>query len=116
MRFQYSFLTSQRFRLDRSSLLHLQRLHRLRLSVDDGISPADAVKGARPPIFFRRVGAFTKALGLWTSGALTSAIAGLGEAERACKRTGAPDEVIARNAVLTLARRAEGATGRRAAR
>ena len=100
----------------RAALMHLQRLHRLRLSVDEGISPADAVKGARPPIFFRRVGAFTKALGLWTSGALTAAIAGLGEAERACKRTGAPDEVIARHAVLTLARRAESAASRRAGR
>jgi DNA polymerase-3 subunit delta len=100
----------------RAALMHLQRLHRLRLLVDEGISPADAVKGARPPIFFRRVGAFTKALGLWTSSALTAAIAGLAEAERSCKRTGAPDEVIARNAVLTLARRAESVSGRRAAR
>jgi DNA polymerase-3 subunit delta len=100
----------------RAALMHLQRLHRLRLSVEEGISPADAVKGARPPIFFRRVGAFTKALGLWTSTALSMAIAGLGEAERACKRTGAPDEVIARNAVLTLARRAESVSGRRSAR
>ena len=97
----------------RAALTHLQRLHRLRLSVDDGVSAADALKGARPPIFFRRVGAFTKALGLWSSSALVAAMAGLADAERACKRTGAPDEVLARNAVLTLARRAAGAAGRR---
>lgn len=97
----------------RAALMHLQRLHRLRLTVDDGMSAADAVKGARPPIFFRRVGAFTRALGLWSSSALVAAMAGLAEAERACKRTGAPDEVLARNAVLTLARRAAGSSGRR---
>lgn len=99
----------------RAALMHLQRLHRLRLSVDEGLSAADAVKGARPPIFFRRVGAFTRALGLWSSSALVAAMLGLAEAERACKRTGAPDEVLARNAVLTLARRAAGGAGRQRA-
>jgi hypothetical protein len=45
-----------------------------------------------------------------------AAMAGLAEAERACKRTGAPDDVLARNAVLALARRAAaGAMRRRAA-
>ena len=101
----------------RAALMHLQRLHRLRLAVDGGLSAAEAVKGARPPVFFRRVGAFTRALGLWSSVGLMAAMAGLAEAERACKRTGAPDEVLSRSAVLTLARRAAaGAAGRRNAR
>lgn len=101
----------------RAALMHLQRLHRLRLAVDDGLSTAEAVKGARPPVFFRRVGAFTRALGLWSSAGLMAAMAGLADAERACKRTGAPDEVLSRNAVLTLARRAAASgAGRRAAR
>ncbi len=39
----------------RAGLMHLQRLHRVRLTVDDGQSAADAVRGARPPVFFRRV-------------------------------------------------------------
>jgi DNA polymerase III subunit delta len=99
----------------RAGLMHLQRLHRVRLAVDDGQSAADAVRGSRPPVFFRRVAAFTRAIGLWSSAALMAAMAGLAEAERACKRTGAPDDVLARNAVLTLARRAAaGATRRRA--
>jgi DNA polymerase-3 subunit delta len=67
-------------------------------------------------VFFRRVTAFTRAIGLWPSAALMAAMAGLAEAERACKRTGAPDDVLARNAVLALARRAAaGAMRRRAA-
>ncbi len=75
----------------RAALMHLQRLHRARLAVDDGLSATDAAKSVRPPVFFRRVGAFTRALGLWSSAGLMAAMAGLAEAERACKRTGAPD-------------------------
>ena len=97
----------------RAGLMHLQRLHRVRLAVDDGLSTADAVKGARPPVFFRRVAAFGRAIELWPSGALMAAMAGLAEAERACKRTGAPDVVLARNAVLALARRAAAGSARR---
>ena len=33
-------------------------------------------------------------------------MAGLSQAERNCKRTGAPDHTLSRHAVLTLARRA----------
>jgi DNA polymerase-3 subunit delta len=95
----------------RAGLMHLQRLHRARLAADGGTSAAEAAKAARPPVFFRRVGAFTRALALWSAPAMMGAMAGLAEAERACKRTGAPDAVICRNAVLALARRAR-ATGR----
>jgi DNA polymerase-3 subunit delta len=96
----------------RAGLMHLQRLHRARLSVDEGISASEATKSVRPPIFFRRVGAFTRALGLWSSGGLMAAIAALAEAERSCKRTGAPDFAVSRNALLTLARRASASRAR----
>jgi DNA polymerase-3 subunit delta len=96
----------------RAGLLHLQRLHRARLAVDEGQSGADAVKNARPPVFFRRIGAFSRALDFWGSESLMSAMAGLAETERACKRTGAPDLVLARNAILALARRAAAARAR----
>jgi DNA polymerase-3 subunit delta len=90
----------------RGGLMHLQRLYRARLLVDTGTSPSDAAKAARPPVYYRRVGAFTKALTLWSSASLTAAMAGLSQAERNCKRTGAPDHTLSRHAVLTLARRA----------
>jgi DNA polymerase III subunit delta len=100
----------------RAGLMHLQRLHRVRLAMDGGLSAADAAKTARPPVFFRRAAAFAKALELWTSAALTAAMAGLADAERACKRTGAPDQVLSRGAVLTLARRAASVRDPRAGR
>ena len=99
----------------RMGLQHLQRLHRGRLAMDGGLSAADAMKTMRPPVFFRRVGSFTRALELWSSAGLVAAMAGLADAERACKRTGAPDQVLSRSAVLTLARRASAARGARRA-
>jgi DNA polymerase III subunit delta len=91
----------------RAGIMHLQRLQRARVVMDEaGLSAADASKTLRPPIFYRRVGGFNRSLGLWSSGALTAAINGLVEAERGCKRTGWPDQTLCRNAILVLARRA----------
>jgi DNA polymerase-3 subunit delta len=90
----------------RAALGHLQRLHRARLAMDEqGLNGSDAAKGLRPPVFYQKVGAFTRSLGLWPAATLTAAMAALAEAERGCKRTGWPDHVLCRNAVLTLARR-----------
>lgn len=95
----------------RAGLLHLQRLHRARLAVAAGQSPAEAARGARPPVFFRRLDAFARALASWPEPALRAAMSGLAEAERACKRTGAPDQTLVRHAFLTLARRAQARAG-----
>jgi DNA polymerase III subunit delta len=90
----------------RAALGHLQRLHRARLAMQEhGLTAGDAMKGLRPPVFYQKVGAFTRSLGLWQSATLTAAIAALAEAERGCKRTGWPDQALCRSAVLTLARR-----------
>ena len=90
----------------RVGLYHLQRLHRARLLVDGGMRSDEATKAARPPIFYQRVGLFARTLGQWSSAGLAAAISGLSDAERECKRTGAPDVVVCRNAVLAIARRA----------
>ena len=91
----------------RVSLSHIQKLHRARLAMDEqGLTAADATKTVRPPIFYRRTGAFTRSLTLWPAPALTAALAGLTEAERGCKRNGWPDEALCRNIVLAMARRA----------
>lgn len=97
----------------RVGLGHLQRLHRARLAMDEqGLPASEAAKGLRPPLFYRRVAPFNRALGLWPSAALAAAIASLAEAERGCKRTGWPDTILCRNAVLTLARRAAATSAR----
>ena len=91
----------------RMGISHMQKLQRARMAMDEqGLSAADAAKTLRPPIFFRKVAPFTRALGLWGQSALAAALAGLTEAERGCKRTGWPDQLLCRNAILAIARRA----------
>ncbi|PPQ28702.1 DNA polymerase III subunit delta [Rhodopila globiformis] len=90
----------------RAALLHLQKLHRARLAMEEqGLTASDATKAVRPPVFYQKVGAFGRSLGLWSTANLTAALAAVAEAERGCKRTGWPDDVLSRNAILTLARR-----------
>ena len=96
----------------RTALLHLQRLHRARLAMAEGSSLADAARSARPPVFFRREPAFRKALAAWTEAALEASSTRLSDAERACKRTGAPAETICRSAVLGIAQRGAAAQRR----
>jgi DNA polymerase III subunit delta len=91
----------------RAGIMHLQRLQRARMAMDESrLSAADAARTLRPPLFYRRVAAFNRALDLWSGTAVSAAINGLVEAERGCKRTGWPDQILCRNAVLVVARRA----------
>jgi DNA polymerase-3 subunit delta len=94
----------------RAGIMHLQRLQRVRMAMDEsGLSASEAGKTLRPPLFYRRVAAFNRALGLWSGAAVSAALNGLVEAERGCKRTGWPDQALCRNAVLVVARRAAAA-------
>ena len=72
-------LPSHRLML-RAALMHLQRMHRARLAMDQGAAAAEAIKTLRPPVFFRRTASFTRALSLWSSAGLGAAMAGLSEA------------------------------------
>ncbi len=97
----------------RAGLLHLQRLSRVQAAVADGARAEEAMRSARPPVFFRREGSFSRALRLWPLASLETALARMSDAERACKRTGAPAETICRNAILGLSQRAAAAARRR---
>lgn len=97
----------------RAGLLYLARLERARAAMASGLDAAAAMKLARPPVFFARQRSFIVALGLWSPAALRLAGRRLWEVERECKRTGAPDELLARNAILAVARRAAAARHRR---
>ncbi|MBX6746663.1 MAG: DNA polymerase III subunit delta, partial [Acetobacteraceae bacterium] len=90
----------------RAALRHVQRLHLAALAVAGGATPAAALDTLRPPVFFRHKPAFERALRLWRPEALDVAGAALLEAERRTKTTGLPGVVVARNAVLGLARQA----------
>jgi DNA polymerase-3 subunit delta len=96
----------------RAALMHVQRLHRMRLAMGPNRSAAEAVKAARPPVFFRRAAAMTRALELWPGDALLALLGRLLAAEHACKQTGAPAEAICRDLLLRVARPSPGRRGR----
>jgi DNA polymerase-3 subunit delta len=96
-----------------ASLRHFMLLDELRAAVDAGVSPADAVNGARPPVFFKRKGKVETALGLWPPARLARAIVVLGEAARDARLNPALSADIVGETLLTLTRAADQAAGRR---
>jgi len=86
-------------------------LVRLQARVEAGASPADAVAGARPPVFWALRARVTAALSAHPGDRLTAWLAALQEAETRCKSAGSPDELICRQ---VLARIGEDAGRRRA--
>jgi DNA polymerase-3 subunit delta len=90
----------------RTALRHVQRLHLAALAVAGGAAPAAALDGLRPPVFWKHKPLLERALRAWRAEALEAAGAALLEAERRTKTTGLPDLVIARAAVMALARQA----------
>jgi DNA polymerase-3 subunit delta len=90
----------------RPALSHLQRLHQARLMMADGASAADAMRAARPPVFFRRTAQFARTLSLWSAPALLRAIGEARAVEAACKATGARQELLCRRFLSVIARQA----------
>ena len=81
----------------------LLRLHRARAAMQPGGSASAAVDAMRPPVFPRHRGAYAAALARFNAPQLARALDLLRTTELACKRTGAADEALARNALMTLA-------------
>ncbi|TCH98695.1 DNA polymerase III subunit delta [Roseococcus sp. SYP-B2431] len=90
----------------RAALRHVQRLHVAALAVADGSAPAEAIAALRPPVFWKSKGPMERALQRWSPARLEALGAALLRAERQTKSTGLPDEVIARQVVLGMARSA----------
>ncbi|WPB86249.1 DNA polymerase III subunit delta [Sediminicoccus rosea] len=90
----------------RAALRHTQRLHMARLAMEGGASADEAVGALRPPVFWKAKPAMTRALSRWSVARLEALGAALLRAERQAKSTGLPDETVARQVVLGLARSA----------
>ena len=85
----------------RALLRHVQRLH---------LASVAGMQALQPPVFFRSRPGFERALRIWRPEALALVLDELREAERNTKSGGTgrpmPDAAVARNALLTIARRA----------
>ncbi|MGF1591843.1 MAG: DNA polymerase III subunit delta [Kiloniellaceae bacterium] len=89
----------------RAVVRHFQRLH----AVAGGPGSAEeAMRRLRPPVFWKSAAAFKAQAEAWRPDALARAMDRLMEAEAACKRSGAPAEVLASRALLEIAANAPG--------
>jgi DNA polymerase-3 subunit delta len=87
---------------------HFRRLHVTRARLDAGLPLDGALGQLHPPLFFRARAVFAADVQRWTLARLGAALERLVEAEAASKRTGADDMLLARDALLAIARLAAG--------
>lgn len=92
---------------------HALRLVDLRQAVERGASPEQAVKSARPPIFFKVQQAYAGQLKVWPSAALLGAASSLATAVLESRSTPALADVLVNRALLATARRARSARAER---
>ena len=104
---------SQPVALLRAVARHFQRLHFVAGTAAQGTPPAEAMKRLRPPVFWKLAARFKAQSAAWSDVTLGRALEGLLEAEAACKRTGAPAEILAARALTGIAANAPGRRPRR---
>jgi DNA polymerase-3 subunit delta len=90
----------------RALLRHLQRLHLLAARIAAGASAEQAIRAARPPIFFKQQDSYRRQLARWSEARLRRALDRVADAEFRMKLTGLPAETICREAMFTTAREA----------
>ncbi len=81
---------------------HFQRLHLVRGLTGRGETLDGAIKGLRPPVFWKRAESFKAQATAWPPGALARALERLLEAEAACKQSGAVPETICARTLLKI--------------
>lgn len=82
---------------------HFMRLHLVRARLDSG-DPLDLViKGLQPPIFFKQDAAFRAQVMRWPLPLLEKILQRLAQLEADCKKTGAPEHTLCRQAILSIA-------------
>jgi DNA polymerase-3 subunit delta len=87
-----------------AAIRHVTQLHRLKLAIDAGDSPARVVEYARPPVFFRRRPHFERALNRYGSELLAREIVALSDASLAARKDAALAATITERAILRLAK------------
>jgi DNA polymerase III subunit delta len=90
----------------RAMLRHLHRLDMLAARVTTGVTVAEVVRTARPPIFFRQEDSFKRQLMLWGETSLRAQLDYIAQAELHIKLTGVPAETVCREAMLAVAQAA----------
>ena len=86
----------------RSLARHLQRLHIVSAARDGGVKLEDAISALRPPVFFKEKAVFAGQSMKWTTVRLQRALDIVLNAERSCKTTHAPGQLICERTLLQI--------------
>jgi DNA polymerase III subunit delta len=91
-----------------AALRQIQRLHRVRMAMESGASIEEALKGLRPPVFYKQRDQFVAQVEMWNAAKLARALARITEAQRLSRSGGElgvlDDAVLAEAMLLDLAR------------
>ena len=82
---------------------YFQRLHRIRSDIDQGRSFDDAIRQLRPPIHFKQKDALGLQCRAWTTARLTQALSRVARAAKAARLSGALEEAVAEELLMSLA-------------
>ncbi|WP_025885415.1 DNA polymerase III subunit delta [Asaia prunellae] len=88
--------------LARACLSLMTRLQRVLDWMDEGKSRQEAIRQLKPPVFFKKMDSFTKALERWDKAGLKGACESVQGFELACKQTGCPDLALSRRLIAQL--------------
>lgn len=96
---QYALIASEK---------QIHRLHRVRMALEAGASMEDALKGLRPPIFFKQRDGFVRQVDMWSTQKLARALARITDAQRLLRSGGAlgalDEGAVVQGVLLDLAR------------
>lgn len=81
---------------------HFRRLHFVRARMDGGEALDIIIKGLQPPIFFKQDAAFRAQIMRWSLPQLEKILLRLAQIEADCKKTGTPDIILCRQAILSI--------------
>ena len=87
----------------RAAQRHIQRLHLVAGKVAAGTPMDAAIKGLRPPVFFKQADRFRAQARIWSAARLGTALDLLTEAELGVKSTGQPDRLICQRVLMQIA-------------
>ena len=84
----------------------MQRVLKVRLSLDHGASADEACRGLQPPVFPRQMPSFMQEVQNWTTPRLLALGKAMRDADVACKRAASPDFAIAGRLLSVIASQA----------
>ncbi len=82
---------------------HFQRLHRIRVAIDEGQPLDAALKSLRPPVHFKLKDALAAQCRLWRTRALSEALQRIASAAQSARLNSAMDAVLAERLLINLA-------------